>query len=197
MSKHNLSIEQFLVRSETSRVIPIIREVFSGTETPVGLYEKLAAKKVGSFLLESAEQGVWSRFSFIGVESRGRLIQETAGKVTWTSQGGYSATPADLHLELPDDALSALELVQSTWYTASSAQDIPLVSGLVGHIGWDMIRDLESLAAKKVEQSPAPRMIFSMFRQGQFTSFPTFLLRVRTMNNCVSTTRPLLRESMV
>ena len=39
-------------------------------ETAIGLYRKLARNRPGSYLLESAEQGVWSRYSFIGVQRR-------------------------------------------------------------------------------------------------------------------------------
>ena len=50
-------------------MIPVNRRLLADAETPVGLYRKLAADRPGSFLLESAEQGVWSRYSFIGVRA--------------------------------------------------------------------------------------------------------------------------------
>ena len=59
-------------------------------ETPVGVYRKLAGGP-GTFLLESAEQGVgsagmaWSRYSFIGVRSSATLI-ERDGVATWLGQ---------------------------------------------------------------------------------------------------------------
>ena len=48
------------------RVIPVFRRLLADTETAVGLYRKLSGGRPGSFLLESAEQGTWSRYSFIG-----------------------------------------------------------------------------------------------------------------------------------
>ena len=75
MSKFNLSLEQFLHHAQPGRVVPLIQEIFAGDETPVGLYEKLSLGKSGTFLLESAEHGVWSRYSFIGVQSRTSLRQ--------------------------------------------------------------------------------------------------------------------------
>ena len=55
--------------AENHRVIPLIETLFSGTETPMSIFEKLAADKPGSFLLESAQHGVWARYSFIGVNN--------------------------------------------------------------------------------------------------------------------------------
>ena len=59
------------------RVVPVLRELFADGETPVGVYRKLAAGRPGTFLLESAEQGgIWSRFSFVGVDTFGVLTQD-------------------------------------------------------------------------------------------------------------------------
>ena len=64
-------------------VIPVIRQVFADGETPVAIYRKMAAGTPGSFLLESAEQGgIWSRFSFVGLESYG-VLSERDGSSFW------------------------------------------------------------------------------------------------------------------
>ena len=59
-----------------ANVIPVIRRLFSGTETPLGLYEKLCGTRPNTFLLESAEQGVWGRFSFVALSHVGNLSQQ-------------------------------------------------------------------------------------------------------------------------
>ena len=58
------------------RVVPVVREVFLDAETPVGVYRRVAAGRAGTFLLESAQQGVWSRYSFVGVASFGQLTAD-------------------------------------------------------------------------------------------------------------------------
>src|SRR3954453_18030234 len=69
------------------RVVPVLRELFADGETPIGVYRKLAAGRPGTFLLESAEQGgIWSRFSFIGVDSFG-LLTENGGSSVWVGAG--------------------------------------------------------------------------------------------------------------
>ena len=51
----------------TRRVVPVARVLFADSETPLGIFRKLAMRaggrmRPGSFLLESAEQGgIWSR----------------------------------------------------------------------------------------------------------------------------------------
>ena len=57
-------------RRRARRVIPVHRRLLADAETAIGLYRKLAGNRPGTFLLESAEQGVWSRYSFIGVQRR-------------------------------------------------------------------------------------------------------------------------------
>lgn len=67
-TEYNLTLDDLLPHAQVGKVIPLIKSLFAGDETPVGLYEKLVKGRSGTFLLESAEQGVWSRFSFIGVQ---------------------------------------------------------------------------------------------------------------------------------
>src|SRR5258708_23650621 len=64
------------------RVIPVVRRVLADGETPVGLYRKLAGERPGTFLLESAEHGIWSRYSFVGVHT-GAVLTEREGQARW------------------------------------------------------------------------------------------------------------------
>ena len=159
-----LSFEQFLSECKSSRVVSIVHEVFAGGESPVSLFDKLAKTKPGSFLLESADQGVWSRFSFIGVDVRGRLVQEQGADMCWHSVDGATALPANSTEKLSLDGLTALQQVQAAWLTEAKNSDVPLLSGLVGHIGWDVVSDLESISLKSDPENPIPRISFSMFK---------------------------------
>jgi len=136
----NLSFEEFKTHARTGAVVPLIRTVFAGDETPVGLYEKLSKGKSGTFLLESAEQGVWSRFSFIGVNSRASLRQ-AAGQLEISNLEHVLPTGE----QLAKDSLEAIDQIQTSWKSASIADLPPLSSGLVGFFAWDIIRALEKL----------------------------------------------------
>ena len=73
----------FLDLAGDRRVIPVVRRLLADSETPVGVYRKLAGDRVGTFLLESAEHGgVWSRYSIIGARSAATLTEKD-GEATW------------------------------------------------------------------------------------------------------------------
>ena len=158
------TFEEFLTATKSSRVVPVIHEVFSDNQSPLSIFQALAEQNEGSFLLESAEQGVWSRFSFVGVNVRGRLVQNHGESVEWLSAAGFSPLPEDLDLALPSGALDALDAMQRNWKSEPSVQGIPLTSGLVGTIGWDVIRDIEVLPNGVVDDNPVPRISFSMIQ---------------------------------
>jgi len=125
------------------RVVPVLRERFADAETPVGIYRKLAGGRPGTFLLESAEQGgIWSRWSFVGVDSFGVLSQDGESTV-WTASG----IPAERALGAAVDAapLEAVAALYERWATPRVDGHPPLTGGLVGYIGWDAIRQIEHL----------------------------------------------------
>jgi anthranilate synthase component I len=164
VSARSSEFSELLAAKSNHRVFPVVREIFSDSLSPLGIYEALAENNEGSFLLESAEQGVWSRYSFVGVKVRGRLVQETGQPVRWISASGQSALPNDLGLNLPESPLEALDLIQSSWGNENLENGIPLTSGLIGTIAWDVIRDIEQLPAGPKDDNPVPRISFSLIQ---------------------------------
>lgn len=163
----NLSYDDVVDLARHHRVIPVIQTLFSGSETPLSIFEKLASDKPGSFLLESAEQGVWARYSFIGVNNRGTLTQPnpdgTANAAPiWHSATGATALPDGQALST--SPLEALAQLQAAWTSAPLDTLPPLTSGLVGLIGWDMIRQIEHLPNAPKADFTAPVMAFAMFQ---------------------------------
>ena len=136
----NIDKAGFLALAKPRLVVPVFLKVFGGNETPVGIYEKVSANKSGTFLLESAEQGVWSRFSFIGVSSRASFIQKDSE--LRVSKPELALPNGD---SLPNSALAAIKLVQSAWQISDQPDLPPLTSGLVGLFSWDVIREIENL----------------------------------------------------
>lgn len=127
------------------RVVPVTRRLLADAETPVGVYRKLAGGP-GTFLLESAEQGVgsagmaWSRYSFIGVRSSATLI-ERDGVATWLGQ-----PPAGLSTE-GDPVRMLRETVAALAGPVGDPSNglPPLTGGMVGYLGYDLIRRFERL----------------------------------------------------
>jgi anthranilate synthase component 1 len=140
MTSFNVSKSQFLASAKLGNVVPVFLTLFGGNDTPVAIYEKLSAGRSGTFLLESAEQGVWSRYSFIGVSSRASFIETDNEFIV---QGSQLALPDGGGL--PNKPLDAIKLVQSSWNTLPMDDLPPLTSGLVGLFSWDVIRDIEDL----------------------------------------------------
>jgi anthranilate synthase component 1 len=163
MAKVQFTAEKVEELAASHRVIPLIETLFSGTETPMSIFEKLAADKPGSFLLESAQHGVWARYSFIGVNNRGLLTQDSNGQVLWSSAANQSPL-ADGSFVLPNSALDAVALIQQSWTSVAVGDLPPLTSGLVGVMGWDLIREIEHLPAASNKDFPSPILALAMFR---------------------------------
>jgi len=158
-----ISKDEFLELSKSYQVIPIVDSVFSGTETPLTIFEKLASSKPGSFLLESAEAGVWSRYSFIGVDNYGFLVSSD-GAVSWKSLEGHAPLPFEGSNLDGLSELEALELMQQSWKAASVAGLPPLVSGLVGLLGWDTVHQIERLGSRKPKELDVPDLAMAVIR---------------------------------
>ncbi len=157
------SFAEFTTKAGRANVVPIVQELFSGSETPLSIYEKVAATNPGSFLLESASHGVWARYSFVGVRARGFLSKQQDGEVHWHSANGSAPLPNGQSLT-QKSALGALRELQAAWTNPSDDADLPpLVNGLVGVIGWEVVRELEHLPAAPEADFIAPTLGMSLF----------------------------------
>ncbi len=151
-----ISLSEVRKLAESFNVIPVTKRLFSGTETPVGIYNKLCGSRPGTFLLESAEQGVWGRYSFIGTSTRGVLSFEN--EVIWQSE--QSPLPAG---SLGNKPIEALRQIQSAW--KSAPVEFPLSAGLVGHISWALTSLLEQLPSPKSSDYSIPLYSFLQFNE--------------------------------
>ncbi len=141
------------------RVVPVVRELFSDSETPLGVFRKLSVRadgrmRPGAFLLESAEQGgMWSRYSFIGVAAFGALTEQ-AGRPIWLDWGiGASRAFGG---GITGNYLEALDDLHAQWATPPVAGLPPLTGGLVGFIGWEAVRQIEKLPSPPPADFPVP-----------------------------------------
>lgn len=138
------------------RIVPIVRRILADSLTPVGLYERLAGHRSGTFILESAEtNGTWSRYSFIGVNSMAQL-RSNNGQADWLGR-----VPAGVpeHGDVMDVARATLDLLKSP-----KVDGLPnLTSGLVGTVGWDAIRHWEpKLPANAPDETGQPELVLAL-----------------------------------
>ena len=121
-------------------MVPVTRRLLADSETAVGVYRKLARNRPGTVLLESAEQGKrWARYSFVGVRSAG-VLTERDGATEWLGE----AIPG-LTEDLPADPLEAVRVLARRLRSPRTPDLPPLTGGLVGYLGYDIVRRLERL----------------------------------------------------
>ncbi|HCK79334.1 MAG TPA: anthranilate synthase component I [Actinobacteria bacterium] len=119
------------------RVIPVVRRRPAHGVTPVELYKALSGERGGTFLLESAEKGVWSRYSFVGARAQA-MLTEHEGQAVWLGD-----PPAGVPVE--GTPLDVLRAVLEVLHTEPFPGLPPLTGGMVGAIGYDAVRRLERL----------------------------------------------------
>jgi anthranilate synthase component 1 len=148
---HPITLDNFRDFAQRFNVIPVAKKVEANNESPLSIYLKLAQNRVDTFLLESAESnGIWSRYSFIGVNSEATLT-EKSGSVFWRG-----VMPAGAPTGV--DPLTALRI--STEHLKSPKfEDLPpLTGGLVGYLGYEIIRRLEKIKSGTVDDLAIPEI---------------------------------------
>jgi anthranilate synthase component 1 len=128
-------LADFTTLGATHRVVPVARRILADGLTPVGVYRALAQGRPGTFILESAEpDGSRGRFSFVGVHSRAAL----------TIDGDDATWSGDVPVGLGDGApLASIQQALDELRSEAIPGLPPLTGGLVGVMGWDIVRQWE------------------------------------------------------
>ena len=75
----------FLQQAAQRRVVSVHARLQADDLTAVGLYHRLCGTRDNTFLLESADNGMWSRWSFVGVHAVATL-SERGGEAVWSGR---------------------------------------------------------------------------------------------------------------
>ena len=141
--------------AETNIIQTIVREIHADLETPTSVYLKLRGQGP-SFLLESVEGGERiARYSFIGVSPRaqyilrGNEIQIIEGDVQRVVAMNADADPTHF-------LQSELRRFQSTHQPGMPR----FIGGLVGYLGYELIRHFEPKLASHLHASGIPDGIY-------------------------------------
>ena len=136
--------ETFADMARQGNLIPVYREILGDLETPVSAYKKLRGEGC-SFLLESVEGGEkWGRFSFLGLNP----------SLMFQVEGGKTVIHRDGRQETLDPAADPFEHLRRllAGFIPVATPGLPRFwGGLVGYLGYDMVRYIERLP---VHQSP-------------------------------------------
>jgi anthranilate synthase component 1 len=148
------SLNEFKALCGKGNLIPVYREILADMDTPVTAFLKLGGTP--SFLLESVVGGEkWARYSFIG--SRPSKVIMAWGKKVEIREEGKPAVVFS-----SDDPLEVLNAEVSR-YIPVEVRGIPrFFGGLVGYMGYDMVRFFERIPDKSGHGLGLPDMFFML-----------------------------------
>ncbi len=168
--------DEFLAYAVDHSVVPVWTEVLGDLETPVSAFLKLVDDGPG-FLLESVENGErWSRFSFIGRDPVATLVLRGE---TLDIEGTLGAmVPTD------EGILGALEALLDSHSSPDIADLPPLHGGIVGYLGYDVIREVEHLPDAPLNDHGMPDAVMSII--GSLAAFDHWRQRIYLIESVVT-----------
>jgi len=167
--------QEFGALAASHPIVPVWCEVVADTVTPVAAFLHVVGEGPG-FLLESVEGGErWGRYSFVG----------RAALATLTARG--REVSAEGRLALPTGAgrgvLAALEEILGRYRSPVLADLPPLHGGVVGYLGYDVVREVERLPAPPADDLGFPDACLAVI--GQLAAFDHWRQRVVLVDNVV------------
>ncbi|MDP8992106.1 MAG: anthranilate synthase component I [Actinomycetota bacterium] len=169
------SREDFRALARTHSVVPVWREILADLVTPVAAFARVVGQAPG-FLLESVEHGErWSRWSFLGRNPLATLV----------ARNGRIEVEGSLHAGVPLDqgVLAAVEAVLGTYRSPVLPELPPLHGGLVGYLGYDVVREVERLPQPPPDDLGHPDAL--LFLIGEIAAFDHWRQRVTLVENVV------------
>ncbi len=130
--------EEFLKIAREGNVIPVYKEMVADFDTPLSAFRKIDEGKF-SYLLESVEKGEHiGRYSFLGTDPA--LVFESKGKEIKITRGDDVET-----FTTEEDPISEIKKILEK-FTFVAVKGLPrFCGGLLGYIGYDMVRFFEDL----------------------------------------------------
>jgi anthranilate synthase component 1 len=141
--------DEFCALTRQGSMVPVYREILADLETPVSAFLKIDDGG-DAFLLESVEGAEkWGRYSFLGVAPQ--LVFQSKGREVHIGPPGC-ATPS----HPVADPFAAVKAFLGR-YRPLSIRGLPRFSGgLVGYLGYDLVRFLERLPERAADDLDLP-----------------------------------------
>lgn len=149
------SKEEFIELSKQGNVIPVYRELLSDFDTPLSAFMKVDEGDF-SYLLESVEGGAnMARYTFLG--SKPSLIIKSTGRDVEFIRG----EKADAFRTETDPVLEVRKYMGKFKFV--SVKGLPrFCGGLVGYIGYDMVRFIEDIPDGNPDDMKVPDMLLML-----------------------------------
>ena len=169
------SRDEFRQLATDHTVVPVWLEVISDLITPVAAFARCVGDGAG-FLLESVEHGErWSRFSFVGRDPSATIV----------SRRGVMEVTGNLPDAVPRDrgVLAAVEALLQCYRSPVLPELPPLHGGLVGYLGYDIVREIEHLPNVPFDDRGHPDAVLSVI--GSLAAFDHWRQRVTLIESVV------------
>lgn len=166
----------FMRLAEQGNVIPVFREILADFDTPLSAYLKLRGGR-NSYLLESVEGGErLGRYSFIS-NSPAAVISSRGRQITIDKAGKEHTFTTEL------DPLEEVKRFMAN-YKFVELEGLPrFCGGLVGYIGYDMVRFFEELPEENPDPLGMPDM--KLFLTGAMVIFDHVDRKIKIVSNAV------------
>ena len=156
MSVYKPDRDEFLELARDHPIVPVWREVLADFQTPVAAFMRLDPQP-NAFLLESVEGGErWARYSFLGGDAFA-TVKATRGRIT--IEGAPPVRP-----EEDERPLAYVRRLLDGFHAPELEGLPPLHGGAVGFIGYDCVRELESLADEPDDDLGLPDLALILTR---------------------------------
>ena len=167
--------KEFIELSKKGNVIPVYREVLADFETPLSAFRKINEKGI-SYLLESVEGGEnVARYSFLG--SNPSLVIESKGNTIRFIR----AHKVDEYAT--EDPIEEIKKYMAK-FTFVHIKGLPrFCGGLVGYLGYDMVRFMEDIPDKNPSESNLPDM--RMVLTDTILIFDHVDHKIKVVSNCL------------
>jgi anthranilate synthase component 1 len=167
------SRDEFRALARDYTVVPVWRELLADLETPVSAFRKLVGDGQG-FLLESVEHAErWGRFSFVGRDPAAVIVARD-GRLTVSG-----TVPASVPVDR--GVLAAVEGLLAAYRSPSLPDLPPLHGGVVGYLGYDIVREVERLPSVPPDDLGLPDAVLSVI--GHVAAFDHWRQRVFLVEN--------------
>jgi len=167
--------QEFRALARDHSVVPVWQELVADLVTPVAAFARLCRNDEPGFLLESVEHGErWSRWSFVGRRAAATLTSRN-GRIE-VSGGVLPVT-----VRVDAGILGALDDLLSAYRSPDLPDLPPLHGGVVGYLGYDVVREVEHLPNAPTDDRGYPDAVLSV--AGEVAAFDHFRQRVTLIAN--------------
>jgi anthranilate synthase component 1 len=170
------SRDDFAALAARYTMVPVWRELLADLTTPVAAFTRLAGQDPAerAFLLESVEHAErWGRWSFIGRRPSATLV----------ARGGTISVEGHLPPAVPRDrgVLAAVESLLAEYRSPVIDALPPFYGGVVGYLGYDVVREVERLPAPPPDDQGYPDAVLSVV--GQIAAYDYWRQRVTLIDS--------------